>query len=294
MFKYLTLLLSFSFFLNASQFEGSRHCKFVNEQIEIRWQDFSQGRDFKLFEPGRSDEALLEEYEKLDEIRKHVWITNGYELAENLFTNDLIRAPGCVAFAYNNTIPYYNASTLYQGNKNLIACEGPRSKDIPKFFNLIAEHGVTHLIRLTDAYEGEAKKCHPYWEGLLRDYFDREGYLDIPFNGGIYSIQAYDMAYWRDMKGVDPELLLTFVLRIREELRKDPNSLFIIHCSAGVGRTGTFIASLAIVDAIDLGEPFSIEEIVYRLSLQRVQCVSRSGQYSTLYRLAECYLNQIR
>ena len=59
-----------------------------------------------------------------------------------------------------------------------------------------------------------------------------------------------------------------------------------------MGRTGTFLAALAILDAIDTAESFSIQEIVYRLSLQRIYAVSTPGQYITLHRMAEYYLSK--
>lgn len=164
------------------------------------------------------------------------------------------------------------------GGKYYIACEGPRSKDIPKFFNLLATHHVTHLVRLTDSYEGKTKKCHPYWEGLLSTC-DGETYLNIPTKAGVCSVRAFDIAHWRDNQGVDPDELLSLVLQVREEV-VDAGDLLLVHCSAGVGRTGTFLAALAIVDAVDRGEPFSIEEIVYRLSLQRVHSVGKFSQYT--------------
>ena len=120
---------------------------------------------------------------------------------------------------------------------------------------------------------------------------DGKQQLNIPTENGIYSIRAFDMAYWRDNQGVDAEQLLKLVLQVRRELT-DSHGLLLVHCSAGVGRTGTFLASLAIVDAIDRGELFSIEEIIYRLSLQRVYSVGKSSQYITLHRLAEAYLRK--
>jgi len=250
-------------------------------EVDSRWEAFQEGRAFTQFQPGRSDSELMAEFEKLNEIRLHLWEEAEYERAKELVANDLIRAPGCVAFAYNNTVPYYNGSTIYLRGKRYIACEGPRSKDIPAFFQMLKEQEVTHLIRLTDAYEGEVKRCHPYWEGILS-----EGQLNLP---GDYTIRAYDMAYWRDNQGVDPAKLLEQVLEVREELKRT-DGLLVIHCSAGVGRTGTFFASLAIVDAIDAGEPFSIEEIVALLSLQRIHSVGKPIQYVVLHRLAEIYM----
>ncbi len=264
------------------------HSTTVCEQVENRWSAFQRNREFTLFEPGKPDALLEKEFENISSTRSAVWTTSDYKLAEPLITNDLIRAPGCVAFAYNNTVPDYNASTIYLNGQYHIACEGPRSKDIQKFFNLLTTQQVTHLVRLTDSYEGDIKKCHPYWEGRLTESSDGRQYLNIQTTNGIYSIRAFDMAYWRDNQGVDPEQLLAFVLQVKQEL-KDSNGSLLVHCSAGVGRTGTFLAASAIVDAIDQGESFSIEEIIYRLSLQRVLSVGKSSQYITLHRLAESY-----
>lgn len=276
--------------LSVTQLEISEHFTTVQEQVESRWQAFQANQTFTPFESGKSDNALEAEFENIRSTRSFMWTTPGYEFAQHLIVNDLVRAPGCAAFAYNNTIPYYNASTMCLNNQCHIACEGPRSKDIPRFFNLLKTHHVTHLVRLTDAYEGETKKCHPYWDGLLTE---AEGkiYLNIPSESGVYSIRAFEMAYWRDHQGVDPDQLLALVLQVRDEVM-NAQGMLTIHCSAGVGRTGTFLAALAIVDAIDQGKQFSIEEIVYRLSLQRVHSVAKHSQYITLHRLAESYLRE--
>lgn len=262
----------------------------VKTQAENRWQAFQADREFKEFKAGKSDAKLKEEFEDIHKTRLSLWTTSGYEFAQNLITEDLIRAPGCIAFDFNNTVSYYNASTICLGDRCYIACEGPRSKDISKFFNLLISQHVTHLVRLTSSYEAWAKKCHPYWDGLIKESNDH-AYLNIPTATGVYSVQAFYMDCWRDHHGVNPEELLALALQVREELNKD-DGLLVVHCSAGVGRTGTFLASLAVIDAIDKGLPFSIEEIVYRLSLQRVHSVAKFGQYITLHRLAEAYLNQ--
>ena len=111
----------------------------VKAQVENRWQSFQADREFKEFKPGRSDAELKEEFENIHKTRLSIWTTAGYEFAQNLIAADLIRAPGCVAFDFNNTVPYYNASTICLGDHCYIACEGPRSKDISKFFNLLTK-----------------------------------------------------------------------------------------------------------------------------------------------------------
>ena len=287
MFKAAIFLILSVFSLQASQSETYAS---VKTHAENRWEAFQADREFNEFKPGRSDTELKEEFEEIDQIRLSMYTTSGYELAQNLIEGDLIRAPGCVAFEYNNTVSYYNASSIYIGDRRYIACEGPRSKDIPKFFDLLSTERATHLVRLTGAYEGWAKKCHPYWDGFIQES-NGIAYLNIPTATGVYSLKTFHMDHWRDHHGVDPDELLALVLQIRDGLNQD-DGLLVVHCSAGVGRTGTFLASLAIVDAIDQGIPFSIEEIVYRLSLQRIYTVAKFGQYITLHRLAEIYLNQ--
>ncbi|MEI6531486.1 MAG: tyrosine-protein phosphatase [Chlamydiota bacterium] len=270
--------------------EIARHFQSVKKHIALRWTAFQDTQEFKLFVPEKSDAILKQEFENIHATRELMWTTPLYAPADHLVLKDLIRAPGCVAFDFNNTTPIYNASTMYIGDKPYIACEGPRSKDIPSFFKLMTGAKVTHLVRLTDSYEGDTKKCHPYWEGLYQ-LSDDISYLEVPSSDGAYLIRGYDMAYWRDNQGVDPRKLLELVLQVREDV-KEVDSLLLVHCSAGVGRTGTFLAAIAIVDAIDSGQPFSIEEIVYRLSLQRVHSVGKYGQYITLHRIAEIYSKQ--
>ncbi len=287
MFQAAIFLFLAVFSLRANQPEAYSA---VKTQAETRWEAFQAGREFKKFQAAKSDAELKEEFENIQNTRLSMWSTPGYEFAQNLIAEDLIRAPGCVAFEFNNTVPYYNASTICLGGRCYIACEGPRSKDTLKFFKLLTSQHVTHLVRLTSSHEAWAKKCHSYWDGLIRES-NGNAYLDIPTDTGVYSVEAFHMDHWRDHHGVDPEELLALALQIREGLDKE-DGLAAVHCSAGVGRTGTFLASLAIIDAIDSGLPFSIEEIVYRLSLQRVHSVAKLGQYITLHKLAEAYLNK--
>ena len=194
-----------------------------------------------------------------------------------------------MAFAYNQTNTNYNASMIHLNGQRYIACEGPRNKDVDNFFRTLMAYKVTHLVRLTCEQEGDIPKCHPYWKDLQTSN-DNVTTLNIPISGGVsYPIRIFDMEGWRDNQGVNPKELLDLVLNVRKAVREN-NGLLAIHCSAGVGRTGTFMAALAILDAIDQRETFSIEEIVCRLSLQRFHSVGKPSQYITLHRLAEEYV----
>lgn len=270
------------------------------QEFEKRWKTFQSDRAFAPFQANRKEADLEHEFLQLNEERYKTWYRNpsdaikesmpGYEISLPILFEDEARCKNCIAFAYNNVTKYYNASSMALGGRFSIACEGPRSKDVPHFFSMLSEFQVTHLVRLTPSHEGETKKCHPYWEGLTKQKDPTEWELTVPIGNGItYPVQYFIEEEWRDNSGVDPKKLLQLVLKVRKSLDA-VNGLLAVHCSAGVGRTGTFLAALAIVDAIDHKQPFSIQEFVYRLSLQRSHSVAKASQYVTLYRLAEEYL----
>ena len=68
----------------------------------------------------------------------------------------------------------------------------------------------------------------------------------------------------------------------------------VIHCSAGVGRTGTLIAMSEIKMLIDKAntEKISIFEIVRKLREQRWAMIYSSAQYEYLYDFTEAEANK--
>lgn len=87
--------------------------------------------------------------------------------------------------------------------------------------------------------------------------------------------------------------------KVQENIRDFPEGKIVVHCSAGIGRTGTLIAIYNIIEAIEelvsrdsTENPprVSVFGTVRRLREQRFQMVITEIQYQYLYEYVEHYL----
>jgi len=275
-------------------------------EFQMRWLQFAEDRQFTLWTPGRSKESLAEEFGNLVQTRKNAWFVEqdkllrshpDFAIAEELIYRDCVRESNCIPFNYNKACPYYNGSLVQAGDRRFLAMMGPRDQDVHSFFRLLLDASASALVRLTPAFEGSVSKCHPYWEGRSGDCK-----LQIPFGKTSYPIPYFAFEGWLDNTGTGPEKLYEFVQKIRKAHNPASGPL-AVHCTNGVGRTGTVIAAIALLDEADrqvgAGIPrdqikVSVEETVLRLSLQRFFMCAQIPQYESLYRVLELYVNDTK
>ena len=63
-----------------------------------------------------------------------------------------------------------------------------------------------------------------------------------PCSGSVRSVYQLHCEAWPDMEAPkDTKVLLDLYEEAEDILSKNPDSAMMVHCSAGVGRTGTFI-----------------------------------------------------
>ncbi len=74
---------------------------------------------------------------------------------------------------------------------------------------------------------------------------------------------------------------LQYAVKRGLEIRQDPSNLICVHCSAGIGRTGTYIAVLTLIESINYqaqvlkeSPAISIFGTIRRLREQRYNMVS--------------------
>ncbi|XP_065904176.1 receptor-type tyrosine-protein phosphatase alpha-like [Dysidea avara] len=193
---------------------------------------------------------------------------------------------------------YVNASPVdgYKKRKRFIAAQAPLKVSVVDFWSVIWEERVTTIVMLTNIKEGEKLKCFQYWpetvggevefkpfklslleENRYSEYLIRK--FNITKSGESFDVTQFHYVAWPD-HGV-PEYatgMLSFYRRIRDfhSTTKDP---MLVHCSAGVGRTGTFIALDIVLRQVKNENVVDIHNVINRLRHQRPQMVQSLEQY---------------
>lgn len=324
--KYYIFALIFSFSSCVATEQGypmpSLSKKSIEEKFKAaekgfseRWQAFAKDKKFSPFSKQFTDEQILAEFDNVSATRNAVYYENpgqqplcstqDFERSQELLMGGFFKAPHLIAFSYNYSHPSYNSSNVTLNGYRFLALEGPQKPEhVGHFKRLLINYGVKKVVRLTCDIEKEVFKSENYWEGNVTQQDNGQQFLTFtlpeeekrqPYNFAYYAIDD-----WADLGGADPKMLLAFVQQVRKDYQR--GDLMAVHCSAGVGRTGTFIAAFLILDEIDKqlksgvkvdNLNFSIEEIVYKITLQRAYLVGEKSQYLTLYKLAQEYLASI-
>ncbi|XP_049307173.1 receptor-type tyrosine-protein phosphatase eta isoform X12 [Bactrocera dorsalis] len=196
---------------------------------------------------------------------------------------------------------YINASFIdgYKIKKEYIASQGPKPETTIDFWRMILQYNVRVIVMLTQFQEGTNIKCHEYFpydsngiSVIIRkktcfEYYDRSEMLITQEKYGLKrKIDHFFFKKWPDHGcPKDPAHLINFIRKIRS-YRLSSYSPTVIHCSAGVGRTGTFIALDIIMQRLKYEFKINIYETVKKLRFQRMKMVQTIEQYTFLYESA--------
>ncbi|XP_039592732.1 receptor-type tyrosine-protein phosphatase beta-like isoform X10 [Polypterus senegalus] len=207
---------------------------------------------------------------------------------------------------------YINASYLpgYNSNKEFIGTQGPLPNTVKDFWRMVWEQNVHTLVMLTQCNEKGRVKCEKYWpssnsqthghmqvalisETPTKEWTIRELSLENLANGNKRRIKHFHFTAWPD-HGVpeNTDLLIRFRNLVREHIdQSQRNSPTVVHCSAGVGRTGTLIALDHVIHQIDRTNSVNVYKIVCDLRMHRPLMVQSENQYIFLN---DCIMNVIR
>ncbi|XP_072172512.1 uncharacterized protein [Diadema setosum] len=196
---------------------------------------------------------------------------------------------------------YINASFIngYDAPSKYIAAQGPTTASINDFWRMIWQYDCKKVIMLTNIVEGKKKKCEQYWPGMtpcsfgefrivLQDNQVTKNYtirrFDVEMAGVHREVVQYHYTTWPDM-GVpeQPSQLMNFIEVTREMEEGASRSPIVVHCSAGVGRTGTFITLDAMLDQMNAEGAVGIFNFIASMRKHRAKMVQVVEQYQFIY-----------
>ncbi|XP_078077230.1 phosphatidylinositol phosphatase PTPRQ [Mustelus asterias] len=205
---------------------------------------------------------------------------------------------------------FINASYVsgYLCPNEFIATQGPLPGTVADFWRMIWETRTQSIVMLTHCFEKGRIRCHQYWpednkpvtvfgdivitklaEDIQADWTIRE--LKIEKYGDYMMVTHFNFTSWPE-HGV-PETcapLIHFVKLIRAN-RANDNTPIVVHCSAGVGRTGVFIALDHLIQHVNHHDFVDIFGFVAELRSERMCMVQNLAQYMFLHQCALDLLN---
>ncbi|KAK3600515.1 hypothetical protein CHS0354_028715 [Potamilus streckersoni] len=216
-------------------------------------------------------------------------------------------------YAYDNTrveLPqtadisgsdYINACFIkgFEKDRAYIASQGPTDVIVDDFWRMIWHYKVDKIVMLTELVEETKMKCIQYWpsEGKCTygstevEYLTEDVYADYTIRKfKIHQagekcriVTKFHFTAWPD-RGVPetPSSLVQLWSKVRNTVRKADTSV-LVHCSAGVGRTGTFIALDYLYDEGKHTGSVNVFACICELRKQRVNMVQTKEQYVYLH-----------
>ena len=219
-----------------------------------------------------------------------------------------------------------NASYMHIFFKNsFIASQGPNDNTIDDFWTMCFEQNVTRILMLCNEFEDNKKKCSNYWDNnMVSQMFENVGTtLDTNNNynniierkiikiknkatNKIREFPHMQFKHWPDHSTPNIqnevflfEQLFSFVDE-RDNDKKTKTYPVLVHCSAGIGRTGVFLTLYAICKEIknQIDNPssdviiFNVFNFVRRLKEMRLFSVENITQYNFIYKFLEEYLKE--
>ncbi|XP_019737954.1 tyrosine-protein phosphatase non-receptor type 4 [Hippocampus comes] len=178
-----------------------------------------------------------------------------------------------------------------------IACQGPLPNTCPDFWQMTWEQGSSMVVMLTTQVERGRVKCHQYWPNpdSSAPYGDFTVTCHNEEGNSAFLVREMTLMHlqseqqreltqiqylaWPD-HGVpdDSTDFLDFVALVRSK-RTGQDQPVVVHCSAGIGRTGVLITMETALCLMECGQPVYPLEIVRTMRDQRAMMIQTPSQY---------------
>uniref|UniRef100_A0A1I7Z7X3 Protein-tyrosine phosphatase n=1 Tax=Steinernema glaseri TaxID=37863 RepID=A0A1I7Z7X3_9BILA len=196
-------------------------------------------------------------------------------------------------------------------DKRFICTQGPLDNTINDFWRMVVQEETDSIVMLCNITEKGMAKCAQYWPN---DAGEKKTYGDIEVTNTLVraltpeemtvrmsilvlkykldgkeqtrEVRHYQWVDWPD-RGVPPCRLTSMVLLSHVRGTKKP---IVVHCSAGIGRTGTIVAIEFILERLQQGLPCeAMDALLKDLRNQRPFTIQTDLQYLYVHRVMLFY-----
>ncbi|XP_028402580.1 receptor-type tyrosine-protein phosphatase delta-like isoform X10 [Dendronephthya gigantea] len=231
-------------------------------------------------------------------------LNSSWEVSKKLYNKPKNRYGNIVTYDHSRVVlsgdektDYINASYI-DGikEKSYIACQGPRTNTVNDMWRMVWEQRSYSIVMVTSLVELGKPKCEKYWpDNGSEMYGDIEvtlmkteefayhvtHILRIEKDDEEREVRHYYFQSWPD-HGVPkyPTQLLAFRRLFRTHHMQQSGPI-VVHCSAGVGRTGVFLAIDTILERLEKGVINSIDVFghVCAMRERRMNMIQTLEQY---------------
>ncbi|XP_038123406.1 receptor-type tyrosine-protein phosphatase delta-like isoform X31 [Cyprinodon tularosa] len=247
--------------------------------------------------------TFSQEYESIDPGQQFTWEHSNLEVnkPKNRYANVIAYDHSRVLLSAIDGVPgsdYINANYIdgYRKQNAYIATQGALPETFGEFWRMIWEQRSAIVVMMTKLEERSRVKCDQYWPtrgtetyGLIQitllDTVELATYCVRTFslfkNGSSEKreVRQFQFTAWPD-HGVPehPTPFLAFLRRVKACNPPDAGPM-VVHCSAGVGRTGCFIVIDAMLERIKHEKTVDIYGHVTLMRAQRNYMVQTEDQY---------------
>ncbi|CAM9801216.1 unnamed protein product [Lampetra fluviatilis] len=206
---------------------------------------------------------------------------------------------------------YINASYIdgYRQQRAYIATQGPLPETTEDLWRMLWEQNSTIVVMLTKLREMGREKCHQYWpaersaryqyfvvdpmaEYKMPQYVLREFKVTDARDGQSRTVRQFQFTDWPE-QGVprSGEGFIDFIGQVHKTKEQfGQEGPITVHCSAGVGRTGVFVALSVVLERMRYEGLLDLFQTVKMMRTQRPGMVQTEDQYQFCYRAALEYL----
>uniref|UniRef100_A0A8C6L3A7 Receptor-type tyrosine-protein phosphatase epsilon n=1 Tax=Nothobranchius furzeri TaxID=105023 RepID=A0A8C6L3A7_NOTFU len=262
--------------------------------------------------------GLEEEFRKLTNVRIMKENMRTGNLPANMRKNRVLQI---IPYDFNRVIlsvkrgleftDYINASFIdgYRQKDYFIATQGPLSHTVEDFWRMVWEWRCHSIVMLTELKEREQEKCFQYWpsEGSMtfgdytveltgdarcEPFTRRDLVLTKKLEKQSQHVRHIHFHGWPEIgTPAEGRGMIDIIAAVQRHQQQSGNRPIVVHCSAGAGRTGTFIALSNILERVKAEGLLDVFQTVKSLRMQRPHMVQTMEQYDFCYRVVQDFID---